>query len=192
MSSLVVVPVLVVLTIGSPAPIDRAVRAAAGSQAAPSTVVQASCPTLADFAIGPSTLLAVALPVDKVFSTIDQALRVWSEKDLPDVAKGNPTDKVELRRNASLVVEPDPVQALGQQPVSKTVGRTCFYEWRIGNRDSRIAFRFSVRSLTRQGTTLELRWLSQIKGSAQRTWRTNPADPGLLKQRLTDRIRQGN
>jgi hypothetical protein len=83
-----------------------------------------------------------------------------------------------------LLVEQGPVQISEQQPASNIVGRTCFYEWRTGYTDTRIAFKFSARAMkgTTPSTALEVRWLSQTKGSAQRTWRNSSADQGLLSK----------
>jgi hypothetical protein len=183
MPSVAVLAIVVALTIGPLSPFDRSDGRLTHSQGAPQTAVQTSCPSLSELGAGPSTLIALSLPVDRVLPAIGQALREWSKISKPEGTSI-------LRTDASLIVEREPVQAYGQQPVSGAVGRTCFYEWRTGNRDTRIAFRFSVRANPKQGTTLELGWLSQTKGAAQRTWRNNPVDPGPLRDALMDGIRK--
>jgi len=175
MQSLTAVAVLLVLAVGLP-PGGHAVDAPHRSQTIPPTATQSSCPTLLELEAGPSTPVQVKAPIESVWTKIRDALAAWS-KDI-----GSSGAKRVLRTDATLIVEQPSAQAPLSTPSSGAVGRTCFYEWRTDKTDTRMAFKFSVRAGKGKasGLEVEVRWLSQTKGSAQRTWQSTRADSNLL------------
>src|SRR5262245_11590682 len=145
---------------------------------ASSNVVQGRCPTVLDLEAGPSNSVRVNTSIDQVWVKVRSALEGWAK---PDSSSKPPTT---LRATAILIVEP----VLGSGQKSESVGRTCFYEWRKGNTDTRLAFRFSPRAVSGKmpATDVDVKWLSQTKGSAQRTWRNSTADQMMLDRLFSD------
>ena len=177
--------VILALAVGLP-PRARVVDAAHNSQTIPQIATQASCPTLLELEAGPSTPVRVNAPIDSVWTKIREALREWSR------ASVSGDSKRELRTDATLIVEQPSAQA--QMSSSLTaVARTCFYEWRTGKTDTRMAFKFSPRVGKGKASAVEVvvSWLSQTKGSAQRTWQSTRADSNLLNN-LLDLLSKGS
>ena len=171
--------VMLALAVGLP-PREHAFDPPHESQTIPQTATQSSCPTLLELEAGPSTPVQVNAPIDRVWTKIREALHEWSG------GSGSGGSKRELRTDATLIVEQSSAQAQLSPSPYGAVARTCFYEWRTGNTDTRMAFMFSARAAKAKAssTEVEVRWLSQTKGSAQRTWQSTRADSSLLNKLL--------
>jgi hypothetical protein len=190
MQSLIAVAVMLALAIGLP-PRGHAFDAPYLSQTIPQIATQSSCPTLLELDAGPSTPVQVNVVIDGVWTRIRDALGAWA-KDSVSRDSGSGVKRV-LRTDATLIVEQPSAQAPLPSAPFDAVGRTCFYEWRTENTDTRMAFKFSARAGRGRapGSEVEIRWLSQMKGSAQRTWRSTRADSGLLNS-LLERLSRGS
>jgi hypothetical protein len=186
MQSRLAVAVMLALAVGL-SPRGHAFDAPYYSQTIPQTATQNSCPTLLELEAGPSTPVQVNASIERVWTTIRNALGAWSKDS------GSNGIKRVLRTDATLIVEQTSAQAPSSPSAYGAVARTCFYEWRTDNTDTRMAFKFSVRAGKGRasGSELEVRWLSQSKGSAQRTWRSTRADSSLLNS-LIDRLSKGS
>ena len=168
--------------------------ATAASQAAQQMAVQSSCPTLLELQAGTSTHIFVPTPIDQVWPSIRTTLDAWSRSSGLAIGQKAPDpSKAVIRAGATLIVESAQPQFQGSSEPG-LLGRTCFYEWRTGSVDSRLAFKFSARATTIKGrpsgSDVEVTWLSQSKGSAQRTWRNSTPDSTLLNG-LLDLLRKG-
>jgi hypothetical protein len=186
MQNLIAAAVMLALAVCLP-PRGHAFDAPHQSQTIPQTATQSSCPTLVELDAGPSTPVQVNAPIDRVWTKIRDALSAWS------AASASGGGKRELRTDATLIVEQPSAQAqLAPSPYG-AAARTCFYEWRTGYTDTRMAFKFSARAdnVRASGTEVEVRWLSQTKGSAQRTWLSTRADSSLLND-LLNLLRKGS
>ena len=186
MQNLIAAAVMLALALGLP-PREPAFDAPHHSQTIPQTATQSSCPTLLELEAGPSTPVQVNAPIDRVWTKIREALGAWSR------GSGSGGSKRVLRTDATLIVEQPSAQAQLSPTPYGAVARTCFYEWRTGNTDTRMAFKFSARAGKGRGsgTEVEVRWLSQTKGSAQRTWLSTRADSSLLND-LLNLLRKGS
>lgn len=153
-------------------PGTRWLRAQAPGQPAPQ---QSVCPSAIDFLLGPSRTVTVAAAPARVWDALPQAVADWYQ------SKSFRSDLSRPLRAERYGITPD---------IPKSSGHTCFTEKREGNRDTRVAFAFAVKatpgkSARAAAADLELRWLIQFKGSAERTWRTSAMTVGNIDDLIT-------
>lgn len=156
--------------------------ATAGAQVPSAGTFQNLCPSTTDFASAATSSTVLSVSVDSLWSVADAAVRMWADSVF--FVKGT-----QRRRNSALS-DPATTQAVAQVATPSTKA-TCYFERRIGNRDSRIAFRLVVVPSKGKirSTTLTVYRLSQTKGAVQRTWSFNPTGSDVLAARLIDHIR---
>jgi hypothetical protein len=146
---------------------------------------QGSCPSTIDFARAQGQVVTFAATPDSVWPAIGDALKAWYKQAYLGDSASRPRSSP-----SALMMDQDRSAPFQQSSRPPSVGRTCFYEKRVGRRDSRIAFWFAVRDTPRKkrSADIELRWLSQSKGSAERTWRDRVAESDVLADSLVQFI----
>ena len=151
-------------------PGTRWLRAQVPGQPAPQ---QSVCPQATDFPPGQLRTFTVAATPARVWEAIPQALAGWF-----------PSHADSLRAARYAITQDSKTQD------SKSSGHTCFTEWRKGNSDTRLAFAFVVKptlgkSAKAATADVELRWLIQFKGRAERTWRTSAKNVDKIDALIT-------
>ena len=136
---------------------------------------QDGCPAATDFPAEPVRTATVRIPtgaaLDTAWVQVRSALQAWSGAALSTVASGR-----RQAPQASLALIPvEPEAALRLQSAttaSSNQRRTCFFATTSGRADYRVAFLFQLQRGPRAGTaSVQVRWLGQAKGRAERTWR---------------------
>lgn len=151
---------------------------AARAQSIPSP---GTCPAPRDFEFAPTSSTVLTTTLDALWDAADAALKKWADSIF--FAKPN------LRqRNSALSDAPSSPVAQTAAPTEKL---TCYFERRIGRRDSRIAFRLVATKVSGKvsSSRLVVYRLSQTKGSVQKTWTTNPTGSDVLATQFIDILR---
>lgn len=155
----------------------------------PSAIGSQPCPAPADFVLAtPRPVTLPAAPVD-VWSVVRAALTRWRDSTFGadyDVGSAEATP-------AYVMMEASPAGQIQQASVDLAAGHTCFFEGRSKKRrntDFRIAFWFGIRGTPGQkaGRVLELRWVSGIKGSGERTWQPDVLESARQAEALASGI----
>jgi len=144
--------------------------------------VQTTCPSSKNFddLAAASATVSVA-SMDSFWAAADRALRICGAYMF--FVRGA------VRRRNSVLSEVSSAQSAEQRAASSPSRRTCFFERRVGTRDSRIAFRLDASRDRSNSVKLTLYPLSQTKGAVQRTWSYNPTGADVLASQFIDQIR---
>ena len=161
---------LLVLALGA----DQAIQAQ-------SSTSQATCPSSRDFEFAPTSSAVLTASMDLMWDAADGALKRWADT----VFFARPAIR---RRNSALSDAPGSAAA---QTAASSEKLTCYFERRIGKRDSRIAFRLVAATVKGKSpsTRLTVYRLSQSKGSVQKTWTSNPTGSDVLAAQFIDILR---
>ncbi len=156
---------------------------AAGVPAVILNAEQDECPPIDAFSRADHWSVSLSgVPPDQVWPRLRQALDAWRKQYFPEDTSSLP----------ALVLERD---ASPQQRTSRLdayEARTCFFRVRQAPRvQYRVALAFKILEPTsRDATTLEVRWLSGIKGAGERTWTIDRERVGPLVEDLVRRLKQ--
>jgi hypothetical protein len=148
---------------------------------AQSSTSQTTCPSLRDFEFAPTSSAVLTASRDAMWDAADRALKKWSDS----VYFAKPAVR---RRNSALS---DASASSIAQTAPSPEKLTCYFERRIGKRDSRIAFRLVAATVKGRTSSMRLTVyrLSQTKGSVQRTWTSNPTGSDVFAAQFIDILR---
>lgn len=151
---------------------------------------QSECPPPADFLdVVPQTVAVRVSVVDDPWPEVRGALADWYRDTLaPRVARQPPAAQTSI---TLLEVNPSIFPASGKS--RRIASRTCFITGRTGGVEHRIAFLFIAQPAQRRERStvmVEVRWVGQNRGRAERTWRDEFAQSAALAESFIARLRR--
>ena len=155
----------------------------AGVPAAVVNPAQDDCPPIEAFSLADHWSVSLgSMPADQVWPRLRQALAAWRKAYFPQDTSSLPA--LVLERAAS------PQQQTSRLDAHE--GRTCFFRVRQSPQvQYRLALAFRiVEPAGRGATTLEVRWLSGLRGAGEKTWLADRERVGPLVEDLVRRLTQ--
>lgn len=156
---------------------------AAGVSAAILPSEQDECPPIDAFSRADHWSVSLSgVPPDQVWPRLRQALDAWRKTYFPGDTSSLP----------ALVLERDASPQQQKSRLDAYEARTCFFRVQQAPRvQYRLALVFRILEPASPGTTtLEVRWLSGIKGAGERTWTMDRERAGPLVEDLVRRLKQ--
>jgi hypothetical protein len=142
------------------------------------------CPDAAAYVRAASWSFPVPpVQTDTIWQHVREALREWRKTDFPTAT----SEVVLLMENAA-------PQQMQERGVRLEQARTCYVVGRLPDTriELRVAFWFSFRlpAEPEEISTLEIRWVGDIRGTGERRWQPDVKYPGVLAQDLIEHIEQ--
>lgn len=158
------------------------------------TAAPQACPEPGDFARAPSRPVELPAGPVNIWGAVREALTRWRDSSFQAAFNA----EAQEAGPPYLAMETSPAVQMQQAPPAFQSAHTCFFEGRTKDRrntDYRIAFWFAIRGAEGQkaGRILEVRWISGIKGSGERSWQAEVPQSGRqgewLARRIEDQIK---